>query len=238
MTPEPTGNPTLTDEMVRNRAVERLRPLVADIDGGYRVDQDMVLDALVYAAAEGKSLHSTCGSLLYVADDNTLRDHLNAAFPADSVRQLEQQVNQLLLADLPEEIFRHRLDLAFDFHDVPFYGQAGDLDGWVCRAEARDGTTRFVRIATAYVMRDGLRFNLAVAFIHPSYAHADVLSTMLVWLRRHRIRIRCLWLDRGFASIAVVQRLTALHLTVVIACPIRGRNGGTRALCRGCQSSA
>ncbi len=233
MTPEPSGNVRLTDQMVRNEAMDRLRPLVAGIEGGWRVDQDMLLDALVYAAAERKSLHSSCASLLGIADDNTVRDYLNAAFPASSVRDLEHQVNHLLLADLPRELFERRHDIAIDFHDVPYYGRVGDLEGWVCRAEARAGTTRFVRIATAYVMRDGLRFNLAVKFVRSTHTKADILSTMLVWLRRHGLRIGCLWLDRGFASVAVIQRLEALRLAAVIACPIRGETGGTRALCQG-----
>jgi putative transposase len=233
MAPEPVGNPTFTDEMVRNSAVERLGPLVDGVDGGYRVDQAMLLDALVYAAAEAKSLHSACGSLADIADDNTLRDYLNAAFPVGSVLCLERQINELLLADLPAELFEYRHDIAIDFHDVPFYGQVSDLDGWVCRGEARAGTTRFLRIATAYLMRDGLRFNLAVRFVGPGHKKADVLSTLLVWLRRHRLRISCLWLDRGFASVEVIQRLEDLRLAAVIACPIRGQQGGTKALCRG-----
>jgi Transposase DDE domain len=233
MPPEPTGNPTLTDEMVRSAAVERLRPLVAGIGGGYRVNPEMVLDVLVYAAADGKSLHSACASLGTVADDTTLRDYLNAAFPASSVKELDARVNKLLLADLPEVLLRVRQDIAIDFHDVPFYGRVSDLAGWVCRGKAREGTTHFVRIATAYVMRDGLRLNVAVSFVRPTHSTDDILSTMLVRLRRAGLRIRCLWLDRGFASVAVVRRLEALRLPAVIACPIRGKAGGTRALCRG-----
>lgn len=233
MAPEPGEYGTLTSEAVRSVAAERLRPLMAGIGTGYRVSPDVMLDVLIYAAATGKSLHSAALALESAPDDTTLRDCLNAAFRPEGVMQLQAQVNKLLLADLPGELFETRQDLAIDFHDLPFYGQVSDLNGWLCRGKARDGTTHFLRVATAYVMRDGLRFTLAVHFVRPTHRTADILSRMLVRVRRAGLKIACLWLDRGFASVAVVRRLENLRIPAVIACPIRGEQGGTRALCRG-----
>jgi hypothetical protein len=230
---EPACNRTLTCETVRKMVVERLRRLFGAIRPGYRLDEDMAIDTIVYAAAERLSLHAACAALANVVDDNTLRDIVNAAFPPKSIRQLEQRVNELLLADLPPEVRTVRHHVAVDLHDVPYYGRVGELDGWICRNKARAGTTHFVRIATAYLMLDGLRLTLAVRFVRPTYSLADLVSTIVVQLRSAGLRIRCLWLDRGFASVAVVGRLEDLRLPAVIACPIRGREGGTRALCRG-----
>lgn len=233
MAPEPTVNRTLTCETVRKMVVDRLRPLFAKVHPGYRLDQEMAVNTVVYAAAERLSLHSACAALAGAVDDNTLRDALNAAFPATSVGELERCVNDLLLAGLPAAVRSTRQNIAIDLHDVPYYGRVAELDGWLCRNKARAGTTYFVRIATAYLMLDGLRLNLAVRFVRPTHATADLVSTMVVRLRRAGMRIRCLWLDRGFASTAVIGRLDDLRLPAVIACPIRGRDGGTRALCRG-----
>jgi putative transposase len=227
------SNGTLDSETVRKTVIERLRPLFQKISAGYRLDRDMALNTVVYAATQGQSLHAACAALTHTVDDNTLRDALNAAFPANSVRTLEQQVNGLLLADLPDEVRAGRRDIAIDLHDVPYYGRVAELDGWICRGKARSGTTHFVRIATAYLMLDGLRINLAVRFVRPTFELADVVSTLLVGLRRTGLRVCCVWLDRGFASVAVIQRLQSLRLPAIIACPIRGQDGGTRALCRG-----
>ncbi len=50
------------------------------------------------------------------------------------------------------------------------------------------------------------------------------------------LRISLLYLDKGFAGISVQQWLLAHRQPAIIACPIRGRTGGTRALCAGRES--
>jgi putative transposase len=45
-----------------------------------------------------------------------------------------------------------------------------------------------------------------------------------------------LFLDKGFAGIAVLEHLTQRGQPALIACPIRGKTGGTHALCRGNKS--
>ena len=81
--PESEGNPILTAGDVRMTAVTRLKPLLPEPIEGYRVSNEMVLDALTYAAADDTGLHGSCTSLAGIADDNTLRDYINEAFPAD-----------------------------------------------------------------------------------------------------------------------------------------------------------
>lgn len=233
MSPEPKLNVTLTGADVRNAAIERLRELLPEEIAGYIVDNDMILDLLVYAAVEGKSLHSASGSLGSMANDDTIRNYINACFPAAGIYDLNLAVNRLLQADLPDKLRKGRRDLAIDLHDRPYYGHAEEIEPWLHRAKAKDGTTRFLRIATVDVMHHGLRFTLAVKFIHPGQTLPDILSWLLTSVRRAGIRILRLWLDRGFASGGVVRRLEAMRLSAIIACPIRGQNGGTRALCQG-----
>ena len=42
-----------------------------------------------------------------------------------------------------------------------------------------------------------------------------------------------LYLDKGFAATAIITYLTTQQQPAIIANPIRGKEGGTRALCRG-----
>jgi hypothetical protein len=42
-----------------------------------------------------------------------------------------------------------------------------------------------------------------------------------------------MYLDKGFASTPIVDYLICEHQPAIIATPIRGKTGGTRALCRG-----
>ena len=104
------------------------------------------------------------------------------------------------------------------------------------RGQAKDGTTRFYRIATAYVIVNGLRITLALRLVLPEDDTLTVLQDLLKRLHLRAIRIVCLFLDRGFDGIALRRYLTEHQQPAVIACTIRGKQGGTRALCVGTKS--
>ncbi|MEO1443181.1 MAG: transposase, partial [Chloroflexota bacterium] len=50
------------------------------------------------------------------------------------------------------------------------------------------------------------------------------------------IRPGVLYLDKGFCNGEVIRDLQTQRQPAVLACPIRGKNGGTRALCQGRKS--
>lgn len=97
---------------------------------------------------------------------------------------------------------------------------------WV-RGQARDGTTRFYRLLTAYVIRKGLRVTLAIRFVLPEYELVGLLDEVLKSLKKQGLQVACLYLDKGFASIDVMAYLTRHAQPALIACPIRGKTGGT-----------
>jgi len=104
------------------------------------------------------------------------------------------------------------------------------------RGEAKAGTTYFYRLATAYVMLNGLRVTLALCFVCPEDDLVSILDRLLQRIASLGLRLRRLFLDKGFAGTPVLAYLHARRQPAIIACPIRGKHGGTRALCRG-QSS-
>jgi putative transposase len=226
-------NLTLTDDDVRAEALACLRehlPVVAD---GYSVSTEMLLDVLLHAAATGTSVEAVCDTLLDTADANTVRAYLNDQLTLGRLDSLEQSLNEALRCDLPRKLRRAKLDIACDTHDQPFYGKSAALLAVARRGQARAGTTHFMRIGTAYVMLDGVRITLAVVFILPGREMKTVLSTLIGRVRSLGLSIRRLWLDRGFASVAIFEYLRGEGLAAIVACPIRGKTGGTRALCRG-----
>lgn len=123
-----------------------------------------------------------------------------------------------------------------DFHDRPYYGKTPQEQGLWVRGRAKDGTTRFYRIATAYVILNGLRFTLALHFVQPGETTLQVLMQLRQHLAELKLQVRRLLLDRGFAGIEVQDYLDREGIPALIACPIRGKKGGTRALCRGHKS--
>ncbi|MCC7019562.1 MAG: transposase [Ardenticatenales bacterium] len=219
---------------------ERWRAAIADVvtkllDGelkGRRATAAMLASVLIYAATTRTSLYAASASLS-VADDNTLRAHLNRLASGDNVEELVRGINAQLLADLPAGLLSQRQEVSIDLHDMPYYGKHADMAPWVCRSQARAGTTRFVRIATIHVLRPGPRVTLAMVAVRPGMLNAAVITALVHPVRRARVRLSRIWLDRGFASVDVVQRLQDLRLSAVIAWPIRGKTGGTRALCKG-----
>jgi Transposase DDE domain len=81
-----------------------------------------------------------------------------------------------------------------------------------------------------------MRFTLGVVFVHSQMSLAACVLRLLQQVKAQNIKLGCLFLDRGFASIEVYQCLQRRRIPALIACPIRGKDKGTKALCQGRQS--
>jgi IS4 transposase len=234
----PQSNPDLklTDRNVRDRAAARLRDHLPLSVSGYDCTTDMVLDVLIKAAVTKKTVEAVCNDLENVSDSNTIRTYLNEQIQADDLADLECRVNQALVEGIPARVWSRAREVAFDLHDEPFYGHSPSLLAYACRGEARDGTTRFYRVATAYVIVKHVRVTLAVLFVRPEDDLAEILACLIRRVRILGIPIQRLMLDKGFCSIPIFQAIEASGWSAIIACPIRGKKGGTRALCQGSKS--
>lgn len=200
---------------------------------GYCCTTDMIYDILMKASAECSSLEATCADLEQVADSNTVRDYMNQALPIRSLRQQEEQANQALANCIPESMVRKGIEMAIDYHDEPFYGKQEDLRAVTCGGQAKKGTAHFVRIATAYVIWRQVRLTLAVHYVLPDEEALEVLKTLLERLKNLDFEAKVLYLDKGFAASPIIDYLTSITQPAIIANPIRGKTGGTRALCHG-----
>ena len=200
---------------------------------GYLCNTDMILDVLLKASAESSSLEAACADLEQVADSNTIREYLNAVLDVKELREQEKEMNAALAECIPESMPRTKVEVAIDFHDEPFYGKGADLRSVTCSGQAKKGTTHFMRIATAYVIWRQVRLTLALRYVLPDEPTLDILQFLLNRLQALGFTIRVLYLDKGFASTAIVNHLKERKQPAILACPIRGKEGGTRALCRG-----
>ena len=215
--------------------LEEKLPLNAE---GYKCTTDDLYKVLVGVAATKSTLEAVCADLVGTPDPQTIRGYFNAQLCVEELPKLEHQLNAALAAEVPAHVRRRAQEVAIDYHDRPYYGkgeQAHEL--WV-RGKAKDGTTRFYRVATAYLILHGLRVTLAVYFVLPADDTVHVVDRLLHRVHAQGIRISCLLLDKGFESIALMEYLTREGQAALIACPIRGTRGGTRALCQGRKSYA
>lgn len=232
------GNDTLklSDTKVLTAARNLLKDHLPLEATGYVCTTDDLYDVLLGVAVNRGTLQAVCTDWLHLAEPETVRGYLNAQLCVEDLPALECQLNDALGAALPARLYRAPQDVAIDFHDRPYYGkQSQAAGGWV-RGRAKEGTTRFYRIATAYVMYRGLRLTVALHFVLPEEDTLTVLQNLLQRLSLQGIRIHRLFLDKGFDGIAIQNYLTQIQQPSLIACAIRGKQGGTRGLCRGNQS--
>jgi len=228
--------PQLTDQEVLLHAQEGLKahlPLQAE---GYKCTTDDLFRVLLGVAAHRGTLESVCADLVGAPDPHTIRGYLNEQLRVEELPELEKNLNTALAAEVPRRVRRHAQEVAIDYHDRPYYGkgeQAKEL--WV-RGKAKDGTTRFYRVATAYVVLNGLRVTLALHFVLPDDDTVGVVDTLLKRVKAQGLQLSCLLLDKGFDGIAVMHYLSRQGQPALIACTIRGTTGGTRALCQGRRS--
>jgi putative transposase len=200
---------------------------------GYRCHTDMLIDILLKASAECSSVEAVCADLTDTADSNTVREYLNQALSTKKLRQQEKRANAALAECIPSALDRMHVELAIDFHDEPFYGKQKDARKLTCSGQAKKGTTHFVRIATAYIIWRQVRLTLAVRYVLPEEDSLETLNILLERLKTLGFSAKILYLDKGFASTEIVNYLTDQKQPAIIANPIRGKQGGTRALCRG-----
>jgi putative transposase len=226
----------LTSEDVRQTVLSTLREHLSLETEGYSCTTEMTLNVLLKAAADNGSLEAACAELEQVASSNRLREQLNQVLDVTDLRQHEGELNAALASAIPEHLTRSGLDIALDWHDEPFYGKTPELRTYVCRSQAKKGTTRFFRIATAYLMWRDVRLTLAITYVLPEHSTLEVVQRLLQRLTILGFRQSTLFLDKGFCCGAVIQYLQAQHQPAILACAIRGKTGGTRALCKGRKS--
>ena len=226
----------LNAQDIRTFTTQVLKKHLAIEANGYCCNTDMIYALLLKASAECSSLEAVCADLQDVADSNTARAYINQALPIEDLAEQEAAANEALAACIPARMGRTKVELAIDFHDEPFYGKQDATRAVTCNGRAKQGTTHFVRIATAYVIWRQVRLSLAVHYVLPDETALEVLTSLLKRLKALGVVAQVLYLDKGFASTALVTYLTEAQQPALIATPIRGKTGGTRALCQGRKS--
>ena len=174
----------LTDENTRQEAIDRLATYLPLQVSGYECSVETVIDVLVKAAVTGQTIETTCKELDDMVDGETIRGYLNEQLRVDELHGLEQQVNQALVVGLPRRIWKPKLEIAIDLHDEPFYGHSPELLALTCGGKAHKGTTRFFRVATAYLIFKDMRLTLGLLFVRPEDDLAEIVAALLRRLRK------------------------------------------------------
>jgi putative transposase len=224
---------TITAPALHDYAARRLQRHLQLRDHGPKCTAQTVLLVLFYAAARLISLAAACASLRRAPCDQAVRDALRATLPP--LFDLQRCLGRALTADLPKSLRRRRQPLAIDLTLLPYHGQSLYHPDEIYRGPAKSGTTHFHAYATAYVIRKGQRFTVALNYVLRGETLADVLRELLRQAARAGIRPRYVLLDRGFYSVGVARYLQAARYPFLMPVPCKGRKadhpkgpGGTR----------
>ena len=219
-------------DIARGR-LEQFLPLKA---AGYACTTEQLVDVLLAVSCQKETIEQVCADLQIKVGAETIRGYFNEQLKVGNLFELQEAVNAALQTSFNSELKRQSLEVAIDFHDQPYYGKSEQAEGKWVGAEAKNGTTKVYRVATVYVIKNGHRLTLSIKFVLPGMSAKEVVEYLLKQLLSLEIKARMLYLDRGFGAIEVARYLQEIRQTAIIACPIRGKTGGLRALCAGRKS--
>src|ERR687898_1630850 len=203
-------------------AAEPLQAHLQFKDYKRKASAQVLWSLLLAAAARITSLSDACGRLRNVPSDETARKALLATLPDYAV--LQRQLNAALAGHLPKALRKQLQRLAIDLTLIPYHGQPFDDPAEVYRSQAKDGTSHFHAYATAYVIRKGQRYTVALTGVRKGESLKDVVQRLLQQAARVGIRPRLLLLDRGFYSVAVVRYLQAARHPFLMPVVCHGRS--------------
>lgn len=97
-----------------------------------------------------------------------------------------------------------KLDVAIDFHDIPYWGNKSN--SMLVRNTELSGTTYGFRFATITIVERGKRFTLLSLPVSPLDRNGDIVDRLLTYAG-NVIPIDTVYLDRGFYSAKVIDVL-------------------------------
>jgi hypothetical protein len=212
---------TLTPSHVRSHAQLVLQKHLRLADHGRKCTASTLWAVLLYAACRIGSLAAACASLRDAPSDSAVHDALLATLP--QTHELQRRINRALQSDLPRCLRRRRPPLAIDLHLVPYHGQPLHDPHEIYRSQAKSGTSHFHAYATAYVIRKGQRYTVALTAVARGESMPDIVKRLLAQAAKAGVRPRYLLLDRGFCSVAVIRYLQAGRRPFLMPLPLRGR---------------
>jgi Transposase DDE domain len=137
---------------------------------------------------------------------------------------LQRQLNAALAGHLPKALRTHLQRLAIDLTLIPYHGQPlRDLNE-IYRGQAKSGTSHFHAYATAYVVRKGQRYTVALTGVTKGEPLKEVVQRLLRQAASVGVRPGLLLLDRGFYSVAVVRYLQAGRYPFLMPVVCHGRS--------------
>ncbi len=212
---------TLTRGHLYSLAREQLLTYLPFGDFKRSAPASTVVAVLLAAAARLTSIADACRRLRDAPSDQTIRTALHAQLD-DPVR-LQRQLNAALAGPLPRDVRRRPQSVALDLTLTPYHGRPWRDSKEIYRSKAKSGTSHFHAYATAYVVRHGERFTLALLPVAQGTPMKQVVQDLLRLVRAAGVAVRRVLLDREFYNAAVITYLKAARVPFLMPVAFRGR---------------
>lgn len=197
-----------------------------------------IWDVVIAAAVEQTTIEMACDLLEEAPSANTVRNALHGLAAESEIVEMEQRVNATLAERLPKHLLKSKLPVAIDLTEIPYHGQHEEEDEWIRRSKAKHGTSHFHMYATLYVVKRNKRYTLALVLVRRTDKTVDVLKRLLTRGQALGLRLKRLYLDRGFDNNGVIDYLQQQPFPTILPLVHRGPSGGSRRLLSGRKSYA
>ena len=179
----------LNRKHVHRLAAEHLQDHLKFKDYKRKVSAHVLWSLLLAAAARITSLSDACQRLRDGPSDETARKALLATLP--DYATLQRQLNAALAGYIPRTLRKQLQRLAIDLTLIPYHGKPFSDLNEIYRGQAKDGTSHFHAYASAYVVKHGQRYTVALTGVTKGEPLKDVVQRLLQQAARFGIRPGC-----------------------------------------------
>ena len=193
-----------------------------------------IYDVLIAAAVEQITIEMSCELLENAPSANTVRSRVREMLSDEAhLNELEAKINQMLVSRLPGKLLHSKLPGAIDITEIPYHGQHDEEDEHIRRSKPKEGTSHFFCFGTLYVVKKNRRYTIALTLYRRSDTAVTLLKRLLCRGETQGLRLKRLYLDRGFDNNGVVAYLKNKPFPTIMPLVHRGAKGGSRKVMTG-----
>ncbi len=142
-------------------------------------------------------------------DGDTVLYHMKKHSAADYIRMFNKVNYRILWMAQNRGLLKGKLDVAIDFTDQLYYGKKDTP--MIVGTKPQRGAHYAYKYATINIVDKGKRFTLLALPIHSLTQKEDIVRSLLEYTMAN-IRIKTVYLDRGFFSVNVMNVINDLGL--------------------------
>jgi putative transposase len=219
-----TEHTTLTRDVVQGYAQGLLRRHLKLKDHGPKVTASSLYTVVLFAAATASTIARVCRSLFGLPSKQSIYNALDDSLPERL--ELQRRINRSLRDTVPKAVRlgKRAAKVAIDINLAPYYGNPDPQDDMVYKGQEKASTNYHHAYATAYLVRKGRRFTLAVLMVRHDTPWDQIVRDLLRLARKVVPAIELVLVDRGFYSVAVIRYLHRARYPFIMPVIARGRD--------------